>query len=175
MRCPDEMELELWLAEALPEHERETIRRHVDGCAVCLDLLAARRYEEAAISEALALQADELQFLADLDLAGRWRPVSATQAWWGWLALLVTMGALGAWPVAWPLARPALELAGRAGMEGLARQALLGALWTIGQTILNPTAILGVAHGLALVGLAIVLGLAALSQHAPAQPLASQA
>lgn len=175
MRCPDEMERELWLAEALPDHERESIRRHVDGCTMCRDLLAARRHEEAALSEALALDADELRFLADLDLAGRWRPTRATQAWWGWLALLVTIGALGAWSVVWPLARPALELAGRAGVEGLARQALLGALWTIGQTILNPTAILWVGYGLALVGLAIVLGLAVQSQRAPSQPLGSQA
>src|SRR5688572_12412563 len=108
MRCPDEMELELWLAEALSEHEREPIRRHVDGCMMCVHLLAARRDEEAALAEALALEADELQFLAGLDLAGRWRPTWVTQAWWGWLALLVTTGALGAWAVVWPLARPAL-------------------------------------------------------------------
>ena len=35
MPCPDELTLDLWLAEVLPVEEATTIAAHVAGCASC--------------------------------------------------------------------------------------------------------------------------------------------
>lgn len=132
MPCPDDVTLELWLAEALPAGEQAEIARHLEGCADCHERALASRHEAGALTAALALGEDELAFLAGADLAGRWRPAGQPAPWWGWCALLVTLGSVASWALAWPLVARALEQAGRAGLGSVVLQALLGALWALG-------------------------------------------
>jgi hypothetical protein len=118
MSCPDELTLDLWLADALPRDEAATMAAHVASCATCAAQQKRWHAASASIGAALALDQDERAYLASLDLAGTWRTRSAhsTDARWGWLALLGVVSAFIAWTVA---AQPFGAVLGTANQVGL--------------------------------------------------------
>lgn len=117
MTCPDELTLELWLADALPPDEAETVAAHVRGCAACAAVEAPARALGVALHAALQLDDDERMHLAGLGLAEQWRTSSSSSAsFWGGLALAVVVGAYVAWLVASPVLGPVAAVAARVSL-----------------------------------------------------------
>ena len=60
MACPDEVTLDLWLADALPSDEAATVAAHVSTCAPCLEARQAIEGWSTQLHAALALDPEEL-------------------------------------------------------------------------------------------------------------------
>src|SRR5216684_2646817 len=60
MACPDELTLDLWLADALPSDEAATVAAHVRTCATCAAAESAAHALDGELHAALALNTDEL-------------------------------------------------------------------------------------------------------------------
>src|SRR3954468_6723273 len=98
MACPDELTLDLWLAEALPADEATHIAGHVASCGVCMASEIAWQAAHASLRSALSLDADEQAYLVGLNLPATWqtRPAPAA-APWGWLTVVGLITAFVAW------------------------------------------------------------------------------
>src|SRR5258706_10875506 len=105
MACPDELTLDLWLADALPPDEAAAIAAHVDTCLACAPALQQAHALDAELSAALGLDAEERAFLAGLELGSTWRARSATTTSlsWGWIALVGVVAGFAAWLAAAPV------------------------------------------------------------------------
>src|SRR5687767_1576097 len=94
MRCPDELTLDLWQADALPSDEAATIAEHVRTCVTCAAAVRSARALGGELQAALSLDADEMAYLSRLELAAPWRasPAAAAAPSWGWIALVGVVG-----------------------------------------------------------------------------------
>jgi anti-sigma factor RsiW len=137
MSCPDELTLDLWLAEALPAEEAAIIAAHVRTCATCAAALRSAQALDAGLHAALALDAGERAYLSSLDLAARWRPEPSTAPAWGWIALLGAVGGYLAWlaiaPLVGAVALPAAGLA----LGTLPLYLAFDALFALGQLLVE--------------------------------------
>ena len=138
MACPDELTLDLWLADALPSDEAATVAAHVQTCATCL---AARQAVDGLGGElhaALALDAEELAYLSDLALASNWRTSPAAAALsWVWIALAGVVAGFAAWWVAAPLFGTAVAAALQVGVGTVLLNAAFGLVFGFGQALLD--------------------------------------
>src|SRR4051812_45945392 len=135
MPCPDELTMELWLADLLVGREADEIELHLAACADCQARVENGRGELAGLRTALAPDYDELLFLVGLDLPGRWQR-STSAAWLGGLALVVALGGLATWVLAEPIVATAFSLAEWAGLGSVLLQASLSAAWAGGAALL---------------------------------------
>ena len=116
MSSPDEPTLDQWLADALSAED-----------AAGVDLHAA-----------LALDSDELAYLADLQLADTWRSAAANTApWWGWLAVVGVVAGFIAWLVVGSTFNSVFGLALQVGLGTLAINTALGVTFAVGQAFLE--------------------------------------
>jgi hypothetical protein len=130
MRCSDDARLDLWLDGALDAAEAAELAAHLATCADCAARRVARDAEERHWRAALAVDADDLAFLARADLAGAWRAAHAAARpalWWPALVVLALAGAYAAWLVVLPAVEMLVGLANRVGLVGL------GAFWALGR------------------------------------------
>ena len=91
MACPDELTLDLWLANALPSDEAAAVATHVHTCATCAAAERAAHTLDAELHAALALDAEDLAYLARQQLSSTWRTSSAHAPLWAWIALFGVM------------------------------------------------------------------------------------
>jgi hypothetical protein len=160
MACPDELTLDLWLADALPSDEAATVGAHVLTCATCLEARRALEGIGGELHAALALDADELAYLSDLALAKNWRTSPAAALSWVWIALAGVVAGFAAWWVAAPLFGSAIGAAVQVGLGTVLLNAAFGLLFGLGEALLdlirNPA--LGLSQPLlALFALALLL------------------
>jgi hypothetical protein len=127
MSCPDELTLDLWLADALPSGEASAVAEHVASCETCAAQQQHWHTASNSLQSALALDQDERAYLASLDLAATWRTRAAetSGALWGWLALLGVIATFLAWSVA---AQPSGVLLGTANQVGVGTVLITNAL-----------------------------------------------
>ena len=114
MACPDELTLDLWLADALPSDEAGAVAAHANTCATCTAANRAAHALDGELHAALALDVEELAYLRNLQLAATW-DTSATAAAlsWGWIALVGVVGGFVAWLVAAPMFDRSMTAAAR--------------------------------------------------------------
>ena len=136
MACPDELTLDLWLADALPSDAAATIAAHVPSCPTCLEATRALDGFGAELHTALALDAEELQYLSGLKLASTWRTAPAAPSW-AWIALLGVVTGFAAWFVAAPVIGPAVAVAVQVGAFTVLLNAALGLVVGFGQALLD--------------------------------------
>jgi anti-sigma factor RsiW len=139
MACPDELTLDLWLADALPSQEAEAIASHVRTCATCAPSVEAAHTLTGELHAALALDANELAYLSGLALASSWRPSPALAPSWGWIALAGAIAAFVAWLGAAQLFGSALAVAAQVGLGTLPLDAVLGSAFSLGQALFDLT------------------------------------
>ena len=135
MACPDELTLDLWLAGALSSAEAADVGRHVESCAACT---AATHNAQTLTEEfhgALALDADELAYMVDLQLARTWRRAPAASLWWGWIAIVGVVAGFVAWLLAAPTFSWAFGLAIQVGVGSVLLNAVIGLALAFGQGI----------------------------------------
>lgn len=138
MACPDELTLDLWLAHALPSDEAATIAAHVPTCPTCLAATRAIDAFGAELRTALALDAEELEYLSGLELASTWRTAAATATpSWGWIALIGVVAGFAAWFIAAPVIGPAVAVAVQVGAFTVLLNVALGLVFGLGQALLN--------------------------------------
>ena len=138
MACPDELTLDLWLADALPPDAAATIAAHVPTCPRCLVARRALDGFGAELHTALALDAEELEYLSGLELASTWRIAPATAALsWGWIALIGVVAGFAAWFIAAPVIGPAVAVAVQVGAFTVLLNAALGLVVGLGQALLD--------------------------------------
>ena len=160
MSCPDELTLDLWLADALPPAEASAVAAHVASCARCTAQQAQWHAAGARLRAALRLDEDERAYLASLELAATWRTRSAStaEAAWGWLALVGVLAAFLAWTVAAQPIGAAVAAALQVGLGTVLLTTALGLLLGVGQALIalatNP--VLGLSQPL-LILLALAL------------------
>lgn len=161
MACPDELTLDLWLADALPREEAAAIATHVHTCATCAAAQQVARTLNAELHAALALDAEELAYLVGLELASSWTSEPAVAALsWGWIALVGVVAGFVAWLAAAPTVGVALSAAAQVGLGTLLLNAVLTFVFSVGQVLLelvrNPA--LGLSQPLlALLALALLV------------------
>ncbi|HLZ31815.1 MAG TPA: hypothetical protein VKV73_31215 [Chloroflexota bacterium] len=140
MACPDELTLDLWLAGALPSEEAAAVATHVRTCATCVAGEQAARALGGELHAALALDADELAYLAGLDLAANWGSSAATAARvWGWTALAGVIFGFAAWVGAAPLLGSAPAAAAQAALSTVLLNAAVVGLFGLGGALLDLT------------------------------------
>jgi hypothetical protein len=161
MACPDELTLDLWLADALPSDEAATIAAHVPNCASCLEARQALEGWSAELQTALALDADELTYVSGLALAATWRTAPANTApSWGWIVLAGVIAGFLAWLAAGPMFGAIVAAAVQVGLGTVLLNAALGLVFGLGLALLevvrNPA--LGLSQPLlALLALALLV------------------
>ena len=174
MACPDELTLDLWLANALPASEAASIADHVRTCATCQAVTQAIEAFGADLHGALALDADESAYVTSLNLAATWRSAAAeSDLAWGWLVLGGAVAGFVAWMVAAPLVGSAVSLALLVGVGTVVLNALLGLLLGVGQALFDFTRqpALGLTQPLlALLALAVLFWPRQLTQHRRTYP-----
>jgi anti-sigma factor RsiW len=144
MACPDELTLDLWLADALPYGEAAAIADHVHTCTTCAAAEQASHALDTELHTALALDAEEVAFLSGLKLASTWRTSPARPALsWGWIALAGVVAGFAAWWVAAPTFFSAVAVAAQVGVGTVLLHAALELVFSLGQALLelarNPT------------------------------------
>lgn len=137
MACLDELTLDLWLAGALPTEEAASVATHVRTCAACTAAEQAARATETELQAALALNAEELAYLSNLDLASRWRTRPAAALSWIWIALAGAVGSYVAWLVAAPVFGPLAGTVTQLGLGTLPLTLPLGFAVSLGQGLLE--------------------------------------
>ncbi len=138
MACPDELTLDLWLADALPPDEAAAVATHVHACAACAAAVQTAGALETEFHAALALDADELAYLAGLELASPWRTSPAAAALsWGWIALVGVVGSYAAWLVAAPMLGSAVATAAPVGLGTVPLHLAVDLVFSLGQTLLD--------------------------------------
>jgi uncharacterized membrane protein (DUF485 family) len=140
MACPDELTLDLWLADALPSDEAATVAAHVRTCATCAAAESAAHALDGELHAALALDTDELAYLERQELSSSWRANSVSAAnVWGWIALFGVVAGFAAWFVAAPLFGSAVALAVQVGLGTVLLSAALSLVFSVGQVLLDLT------------------------------------
>lgn len=137
MPCPDELTLNLWLADALPSEEAATIATHVATCRACSAARQAIDNWGAELHESLALNAEELAYVSGLELASTWRASSAAGFAWGWIALIGVMAGFAAWLFAAPMVGSVVVVAARVGVFSVLLNATLSFALGVGQVLLD--------------------------------------
>jgi hypothetical protein len=139
MACPDELTLELWLADALSPGETTSVAEHVANCDLCTTRLEAARAVSSTLKTALELDRDEHAYLASLDLAAAWRASSASPAdgRWGWVALIGVVGAFVVWTLALQPFGDVLAIANLVGLSTVVVSTALGLLLGFGETFIE--------------------------------------
>jgi hypothetical protein len=136
MACPDELTLDLWLAEALPSEEAATVAAHLATCATCLEARQLLEGWSTELHSALALDAEELTYLSGLGLASSWRASNATAVQsWGWIALTSVVAGFVAGLVAAPVFGSALAAAVQVGLGTVLVNAALTLAFGLGQAL----------------------------------------
>jgi hypothetical protein len=162
MTCPDQLTLDLWLAEALPPSEASSVAAHVASCARCSIEVERQRVAATSLRTRLALDQDELAYLANLSLSSAWRNrlATSTDARWGWLALFGLVAAFITWTVAAYPITAAIDTANQLGLATILVTTAVGALLGVAEALLqlstNPALALSQPL-LALLALALVL------------------
>src|SRR4051794_37868985 len=104
MACPDELTLDLWLANALSFEEAALVAAHVSACGACAAAVHVIQTFESELHTGLALDTAELAFLSGQELTRTWHPSAAGgTVSWSWIALFGVVAAFAAWFVAAPL------------------------------------------------------------------------
>src|SRR5438128_11833726 len=116
MLCPDELTLDLWLADALPSVEAAAVAEHVGTCRSCSVAREAVDNLSAELHASLALDADELAYLSGLELASTWRASSVVSLCRGWIALVGVIAGFAAWYFAAPMVGSVVDVAARVGV-----------------------------------------------------------
>ena len=139
MPCPDELTLDLWLADALPPDEAATVSAHVGTCAACVAWREAWTGQADGLRAALALDWDEHAYLAGLDLAATWRgrTANATDARWGWLALFAVITAFITWTVAAQPFGDVLSTANEVGLSTVLLTSTIGLVIGVSQSVID--------------------------------------
>ncbi|HEY2977305.1 MAG TPA: hypothetical protein VGJ35_05000, partial [Burkholderiaceae bacterium] len=136
MACPDELTLDLWLADALHSDEAAAIAAHVLTCSACREARQAFEAVGAELHSALDLDAEEVAYLSGLRLAETWRGAAATPALsWGWITLVGVVAGFAAWVVAAPVIGPAVALVLQIGLLTVVMNAAFGLLFAVGQLL----------------------------------------
>src|SRR5579859_2414924 len=138
MACPDDLTLDLWLADALPADEAAAIASHVHTCATCAAAELAARALGVELHAALALDDAELAYLTGLELAASWRtnPNPAAVSW-GWIALVGVVASFAAWMVAAPIFGSAAAAAIQVGVGTVLLNAGLQVVFGFGETLVD--------------------------------------
>jgi anti-sigma factor RsiW len=138
MACPDDLTLDLWLADALPSDEAASVAAHVHTCATCAAAEQAAHALGAELHAALALDGEELAYLSGLDLASTWRtsPTAAALSW-GWIALAGVVAGFAAWVVAAPMFGAAVAAADQVGVGTVVLNAALVLVFSLGVALLD--------------------------------------
>jgi len=138
MACPDELTLDLWLADALPSDEAAEIATHVHTCATCAAAQQTAQALDAELHAALALDAEEVAYLAAMELASSWRTSPAAAAVsWGWIALAGVVAGFAAWLVAAPMFGSAAAAAAQVGVGTVVLNATLVFVFSLGEVLLD--------------------------------------
>jgi hypothetical protein len=138
MACPDELTLDLWLADALPSDEAAAVATHVHTCASCGATTRAAHALDAELHTALALDAEELAYLRGLELASTWRTSPAAAALsWAWIALAGVVAGFTAWLVAAPMFGLPLAAAAQVGVGTVLLHTALGLAFSYGEALLD--------------------------------------
>ena len=138
MACPDELTLDLWLANALPSDEAAAVAAHVRPCAACAAAVHAIHAFDSELHTALALDADERAYLAGQQLRWTWRSSPATaNLSWGWIALVGAVTGFAAWFVAAPVFGMAVAAAIQVGLGTLVLSAALSLVFSLGQVLFD--------------------------------------
>jgi anti-sigma factor RsiW len=138
MACPDELTLDLWLADALPSDDAAAVANHVHTCATCAAAEQAAHALDAELHAALALDAEELAYLSSLELASAWRTSPAAAALsWGWIALVGVVAGFAAWLVAAPMFGSAVAAAAQVGLGTVLLHTALGLVFSLGQALVD--------------------------------------
>jgi len=139
MACPDELTLDLWLADALPSDEAAAVASHVHTCAVCTAAQQTARGLDGELQAALALDEQELAFLSGLELATTWRTSQRTAGAlaWGWIALAGVVAGFAAWLVAAPLFGSVVGAAAQIGLGTVLLNVALEVGFGFGQALLE--------------------------------------
>src|SRR5438477_1414595 len=138
MACPDDLTLDLWLADALSSEEAAVVARHVATCAACAVSTQAARTLANDLHVALGLDTNELAYVADLQLARTWRTASAASPpWWGWIAVVGVVAGFIAWLAVGPTFSWVFGLAMQVGVGSVLINAALGLAFTVGQAFLE--------------------------------------
>jgi anti-sigma factor RsiW len=138
MACPDELTLDLWLADALPPDEAAAIAAHVATCATCAAAEGAAHALGAELHAALALDTEELAYLRRLELVSTWRTSPAAAALpWGWIALAGVVAGFAAWLVAAPMFGPAIAAAAQIGVGTVLLNAAFRLLFSLSVALLD--------------------------------------
>jgi anti-sigma factor RsiW len=137
MACPDELTLDLWLADVLPPDEAVAVASHVHTCATCATAQQASHALDAEFHAALALDADELAYVSGLELAETWRTRPAVGLSWGWIALAGVVAGFAAWSVAAPMFGSAVAAAAQVGVGTVLLNAALVFVFSLGLALLD--------------------------------------
>jgi anti-sigma factor RsiW len=138
MACPDELTLDLWLADALPAEEAAAVAAHVRTCATCAGAERAAHALDGDLHAALALDAEERAYLSGLELASTWRTSSSVWALsWGWIALAAVVAGFAAWLVAAPMFGSVVAAAVQVGVRTVLLNAALGLVFGLSLALLD--------------------------------------
>ena len=138
MACPDELTLDLWLADALPSDEAAAVATHVHTCATCAAADETAHALDTELHAALALDAEELAYLSGLELASPWRTSPAAAALsWGWIALVGVVGGYAAWLMAAPMLGSAVATVAPVGLGTAPAHLALDLVFSLGQALLD--------------------------------------
>jgi uncharacterized membrane protein (DUF485 family) len=138
MACPDELTLDLWLADALPSDEAAAVAAHVRTCAACAAAVHAIHAFDSELHGALALDAEERAYLSGQEMGSTWRalPGAATLSW-GWIALVGVVAGFAAWFVAAPVFGAAVAAAVQVGLGTVLLSAALSLVFSLGQVLFD--------------------------------------
>jgi hypothetical protein len=137
MACPDELTLDLWLANALPACEASSVAAHVRTCDACAAALQHAQSFGAELHHALALDATERGYLAELQLAAPWQARAATDPAWGWVVVAAVVASFIAWLAAAPLVGSIVGLAAQIGIATVLLNAALVLAFGAGQALFD--------------------------------------
>ena len=138
MACPDELTLDLWLADALPFDEAARIASHVRTCAACAPAVQAIHTFDSELNAALSLDAEERAYLAGQELSSTWRTSPGTAILsWGWIAMVGVVAGFAAWFVAAPTFGAAVSAAVQVGLGTLLVTAALSLVFSLGQVLFD--------------------------------------
>src|SRR5438309_9214863 len=138
MACPDELTLDLWLADALPSAESAAVAAHVRTCAACAAAVHAMLAFDSELHTALALDAEERAYLVGHGLSWTWRSSPATPTLsWGWIALVGVVAGVAAWFVAAPVFGAAVAAAIQVGLGTVLLSAVLSLVFSLGQVLFD--------------------------------------
>ena len=139
MSCPDELTLDLWLADALTPAEATGVAAHVAACPTCSALREQWHATDTSLRAALDLDEDERAYLVGLNLASTWRAQSAlaTDRTWGWLALFTVLAGFVAWTVAAQPIGQALSALSMVGASTLLLTTAIGLVLHVGRSAIE--------------------------------------